>query len=154
MLSIVCSFSEAKNTVLDNYGCSIRKHKIVYVYQQWIRSWVAISHADPFNGTYFNFTPRAYNCVLNRIIAQPLYTGAEPCLRFSCRSFFLDYILINVYFSTNSFFIIILFTDSYSGFLFYIFLYCIFLQPLYSNCQCSCVSWGLNTLCVGRVGMP
>ena len=26
MLSIVCSFSEAKNTVLDNYGCSIRKH--------------------------------------------------------------------------------------------------------------------------------
>ena len=57
------------------------------------------------NDTFFNFTTRAYNCALNRIIANLLCSGHEPGLRVSFCSFFPDFILFYfVYFSTDLFY--------------------------------------------------
>ena len=57
------------------------------------------------NDRFFNFTTRAYNCALNRIIAKPLCSGHEPGLRVSFGSFFPDFIFFYiVYFSTDLFY--------------------------------------------------
>ena len=66
-------FAKKLTQVLEKYGCSIHKH---------IEDGVCLPAMDPFlsrhvsrrsflNDAFFNFTPRAYNCALNRIIAQP-----------------------------------------------------------------------------------